>query len=497
MESPFDQYLNTNYIPTDAEIEQVSAHLAPHEAELAQLESLISSLCFKRDRLQSYVASHRALISHPRRSPHDILEQIFLGCLPGTRNASIPRLWTSLHIPIKLIRGDAARVEAVVNWLERSAPFPLEISIQCPGFEGLWDDTHCTELNSQVYQYLSQFSHRWRSIPILDIQESQFMTRFASLAAPLLECITVTLEGRDDREYHRSGDPQLLSSDILMGPKLHTAHLHTLCPNHCVAALPSVWNNLTNLTLRQHNPHGHIHGGRRGGTVWNTQQFLTPQSLYFLLEACANLVSLRTQICDEYSGPNMPVMVQAPHLELLEILDGSDVSHGALVLFLSDHLLMTQLRTFRVTPTSLAAFPRSFFYALAGHSPLISNLSIPTDIFHKIRGGRFAEAVEILPFLNTLHMLLTQQRTLCPILHHLILDECSPMPLETWIDILHKHLDVQGGLRRVEVIFRYEAPEIVPDVEPFISRGLDLSIEYVPRNPMPPTTSPWTGLENV
>lgn len=96
-----------------------------------------------------------------------------------------------------------------------------------------------------------------------------------------------------------------------------------------------------------------------------------------------------------------------------------------------------------------------------------------------------------------LNDLLTQQRTLCPILHHLILDECRPMPLETWFDILHKHLDVQGGLRRVEIIFRYEAPEIVPDVEPFISRGLDLSIEYVPRNPMPPTTSPWTGLENV
>ncbi|KAJ6530266.1 hypothetical protein B0H19DRAFT_904173, partial [Mycena capillaripes] len=120
MESPFRQHLNTNYAPTDAEIDRIRAHLAPHEAELARLEALIRDLTAQRDRVKDHVDSHRALISHPRRLPQDLIEQIFLACLPTHRNAvmspaeaplllghicsawrsvsfSMPRLWASLH----------------------------------------------------------------------------------------------------------------------------------------------------------------------------------------------------------------------------------------------------------------------------------------------------------------------------------------------------------------------------------------------------------------
>ncbi|KAK6996902.1 hypothetical protein R3P38DRAFT_3068362, partial [Favolaschia claudopus] len=34
-ESPFNELLHTNYIPTDAGIAQIRSHLAPHEEELA------------------------------------------------------------------------------------------------------------------------------------------------------------------------------------------------------------------------------------------------------------------------------------------------------------------------------------------------------------------------------------------------------------------------------------------------------------------------------
>ncbi|KAJ6594745.1 hypothetical protein B0H19DRAFT_894575, partial [Mycena capillaripes] len=79
-----------NYFPTDAEIWSIRAHLIPHEAansELARLESLIRELAVQCDRVKGYIASHTALISHARRLPQDVVEEIFLVCLPTHRNA--------------------------------------------------------------------------------------------------------------------------------------------------------------------------------------------------------------------------------------------------------------------------------------------------------------------------------------------------------------------------------------------------------------------------
>ncbi|KAJ7083439.1 hypothetical protein C8R44DRAFT_539729, partial [Mycena epipterygia] len=82
MESSFTQYFGTNYIPTDPEIKYIRTHLVPYEEELARLEPLIQDLTRQRDRVKNYIDPHKALISHPRRLPHDILEQIFLACCP-------------------------------------------------------------------------------------------------------------------------------------------------------------------------------------------------------------------------------------------------------------------------------------------------------------------------------------------------------------------------------------------------------------------------------
>ncbi|KAJ7354242.1 hypothetical protein DFH08DRAFT_773456 [Mycena albidolilacea] len=76
MESPFCEHLNTNQVPTDGEIERIRAHLTPHEEELA-------------NRVNTYIAAHRALIPHPRRLPQNLVEEIFLGCLPTHRNAAM------------------------------------------------------------------------------------------------------------------------------------------------------------------------------------------------------------------------------------------------------------------------------------------------------------------------------------------------------------------------------------------------------------------------
>ncbi|KAJ6514307.1 hypothetical protein C8R47DRAFT_940316, partial [Mycena vitilis] len=118
--SPFQPQLHTNYVPSDDEIEQVRAHLMPYEAERTRLDSLIEVLTVQRNRLHDYIEPHAALISYPRRLPQDVVEEIFLACLPTHHNAVMsvteaplllgricsawrsialvaPRLWSSLH----------------------------------------------------------------------------------------------------------------------------------------------------------------------------------------------------------------------------------------------------------------------------------------------------------------------------------------------------------------------------------------------------------------
>ncbi|KAJ7682366.1 hypothetical protein DFH06DRAFT_972553 [Mycena polygramma] len=82
MESPFLNRLNTNYVPSDEEIESIRTDLALRGQELARINERIRELSAQRDQLQTYMESHKALISHPRRLPSDIVREIFTACLP-------------------------------------------------------------------------------------------------------------------------------------------------------------------------------------------------------------------------------------------------------------------------------------------------------------------------------------------------------------------------------------------------------------------------------
>ncbi|KAJ7140685.1 hypothetical protein C8R44DRAFT_537561, partial [Mycena epipterygia] len=57
--------------------------------ELTRLESLISDLSAQRDQLKDYIDSHRALTSPARRVPLNIVQDIFLACLPTHRNSDM------------------------------------------------------------------------------------------------------------------------------------------------------------------------------------------------------------------------------------------------------------------------------------------------------------------------------------------------------------------------------------------------------------------------
>ncbi|TFK42017.1 hypothetical protein BDQ12DRAFT_677523 [Crucibulum laeve] len=94
MLSEFTSRLHTNYIPWDGEISQIKELLIKSQIELFTLEKeiqrvqgLLNHLLLKRDTLQGTLKTHEALISIPRRLPWDILQEIFLHCLPTDTNA--------------------------------------------------------------------------------------------------------------------------------------------------------------------------------------------------------------------------------------------------------------------------------------------------------------------------------------------------------------------------------------------------------------------------
>ncbi|KAJ7211823.1 hypothetical protein B0H12DRAFT_1195034, partial [Mycena haematopus] len=171
MVSPFVLRLGTNYCPTDEEVLEIKALLVEPtlqlkglDDEITNLQKAIDNLAEERHRIGAYVEAHKALVSPIRRLPLDIIQELFVACLPTHRNCvmsaseapvllgcivcsswrtislSTPRLWASLHVvePLPGPSGPAAasfdqkvaqRLEITKTWLGRSGHYPLSISL--------------------------------------------------------------------------------------------------------------------------------------------------------------------------------------------------------------------------------------------------------------------------------------------------------------------------------------------------------------------------------
>ncbi|KAJ6600956.1 hypothetical protein DFH09DRAFT_1126327, partial [Mycena vulgaris] len=179
--SPFSKKLGTNYCPKDEEVAEIQALLVEPtlrmerlDNEIATLWKTIDTLTAEREGIDAYVAAHKALISPVRRLPLDIIQEIFIACMPTHRNCvmsareapvllgricsswraislATPRLWASLHIvePIRPVHSFpyalfeaklTQRLETAKTWLNRSGQCPLSISLE--GCAAQWGMPH-------------------------------------------------------------------------------------------------------------------------------------------------------------------------------------------------------------------------------------------------------------------------------------------------------------------------------------------------------------------
>ncbi|KAF8999639.1 hypothetical protein BDQ17DRAFT_1246323, partial [Cyathus striatus] len=179
MLSPFQQHLGTNYVPSIEELDDINSIVAVSseevhtiDIEINQLQHRLHLLQERRSEVCDFLDRHRALVSPFRRISRDVLEEIFLACLPTVRNPCItaieaplllthvcsswrsvahtlPQLWSAIHIALptfservftiersnfkfqeELLRQKLNQLQgAAKEWLHRTGGCQLSISV--------------------------------------------------------------------------------------------------------------------------------------------------------------------------------------------------------------------------------------------------------------------------------------------------------------------------------------------------------------------------------
>ncbi|KAF7376627.1 F-box domain-containing protein [Mycena sanguinolenta] len=232
MSSPFASQLGTNYCPRDVELAQIKALLIEPclklknlDKEIAVLRQALDKLTAERDALGAYVDAHKALLSPVRRLPLDIIELIFMACLPMHRNCvmsaqeapvllgricsawraislSTPQLWSRVHIveptPSNSVTSEgysakvAQRLEAADAWLRRSGTCPLSISLESklsPGASPFMGSTTVIQphASSPFLNVLLPFASRWQHMDlVLPPGPHEVLSRLTEENVPLL-----------------------------------------------------------------------------------------------------------------------------------------------------------------------------------------------------------------------------------------------------------------------------------------------------------------------
>ncbi|KAF7315976.1 F-box domain-containing protein [Mycena indigotica] len=244
LSSPFSSKLGTNYAPNDEELERLSVLVSKLETQLQLLasptidnrdETTPESFRHEHSVLAQQIDAHKALMSPLRRVPLDILQEIFVKCLPEDENCqmsantaplllgrvcslwretafSTPTLWSKLHVQEpdtyslverkhkkSLVIQLLSRRDATKEWLQRSGSCPLSIS-----FKG---DHQVTVFQRSILPVLVPFSRRWEHISIK--ATTNLLPHIACITAkelPLLKSLEIMerFGGQDsDRDIDR------------------------------------------------------------------------------------------------------------------------------------------------------------------------------------------------------------------------------------------------------------------------------------------------------
>jgi hypothetical protein len=525
MESPFAQHLNTNYAPSDAEVASIQSHLIPHILEVSRLE-----------KVQEYIDAHKALLSPARHLPPDVLQEIFLACLPTDRNAamsateapllltcicsawralalSTPALWTSLHLPLEFVFDGGPPAVSVKDWLERSLRYPLSLSIVGAHNMNRWAEDNTEEVDI-VMDAIIRSGDRWRSLDLL-IEANEQLPGLATMHVPQLEALTI---GGHLEEISKM---RLLTAPSLRTVTIHIKRYFGLW----IPRLPFRWGNLTSLKFESQ---------KKSGQPFYPSQGMTPSDVLKVLGQCPQLIHFETDLISFPQSPpasEFESTVSVPALkEFIICRCGSGPAVQPLSMkYLLDHLQMPCLLHLQL-PRTWTEYPLAlpFLGDLAMRSPLIEKLDIDVS---NLPLRCLVDNLHMLPNLRKLVLIdrLTSHRgtdsesasvgqllpfftpPICPILNELQLRDVNPSSFANngqadLLEFARARLDLGGGhLRRLDVEYeRYSTfvPPISPEVlASFAERGLTISTISLTRPPARDSSgdreTPWSGIQDL
>lgn len=327
MESLFSDKLNSNYVPSDDEVAAIKELLVEPDqklqditGEIEEVKAQLDKLLKEREDLNEQLKAHKALLSPARRLPPDVVQKIFLHCLPTDRNPvmsskeapvllgricsqwrdialATPKLWAAIHIaipadpPVPMPLGAGApppppqptdhttRIQAITAWLTRSGAFPLSISVYNSRFDSV--------AGNSVQLYLDAifaFATRWRHIHMSVPHQvwNNFLPRVRETDVPILEKVYFD----STMGYHgvpgSPGTGSRRDSGLLKAPNLRSVSLIQFEPH--ILHLPLRWNRLTELNLSGSIP------------TWQPIEGLSVTESLSILSLCPNLEYFSVQL---------------------------------------------------------------------------------------------------------------------------------------------------------------------------------------------------------
>ncbi|KAJ7241476.1 hypothetical protein C8J57DRAFT_1359749 [Mycena rebaudengoi] len=526
--SPFSERLGTNYCPLDSEIDSIRKILVDPclelkrlDHELTELEAAIDRLRDARKTISAYVDAHSALLSPFRRMPLDIVQAIFVACLPTDRNAamsateapillgricsswrmlslSTPRLWASLHIAIPPAQDAklALRLEVMKTWLRRSGSCPLSVSIHHEGWHADFSEPFMNELGS--------LTSRWQAISLAATPSVlKMLGGLKHHDLPMLEEVAL-FNLPEPFNFLEPPEPLV----FLQSSRIRSVTMH----GNAAPIRPHIqWEHLTHLSIT-------IASG------FDPRHPLPCSLALEILAQCPNLAICRFHIDGgslTATGPMRPNVVAA-QLTSLIIHAVQDSVLASAVVQLIRHLTIPKLNhlTILVPPAGelidLSQFLTQFnqlqslhlqdnafdseslkTLLLHGLPSTIQHLQITkwTDIWGVYATDCFNDDVLTLltpdpeltnPTIPTLYP--------CPALRTLRIDGCLGISDVTLLRFIcarmESKVDAAARLKQVQINFRRLVQvDILPQLQPFIADGLEVTLDYPP--PVGSPGSPW------
>ncbi|KAJ7646549.1 hypothetical protein FB45DRAFT_890744 [Roridomyces roridus] len=524
----FSGKLGTNYCPTDNEVLQIQGllvepldKLSKIDEEIAELQKSLNKLTEQRAHLAAYIDGYKALISPARRMPLDIVQEIFMACLPTHRNCvmsakeapillgricsawraiaySTPRLWASLHVvePARpLLR--PLRLEAMKTWLVRSGSHPLSLSYNGTAeLRPLPSDNDANVDSTPLFlRELIALAGRWEDIAFFaPPSQLEALCCLDKSDVPMLK--KVYLDHFPYDYFSSSISSRLI---FLRGGRISSLSVPATILEH--TQLSSLaWGQLTDLSMI---------GGESVGTP---SPELTAPAILAILSRCSALRSCRLAVKATDDDPRDETCpIELPLLHTLQVTSRDDApSHFHSLLFslslpslLKFHLggwigaeanvdlgtarhagrffsQMTQLEDFTMDCHALSMSSSFFIDALPLLPSTLRSLRLPND-WNITTSVLLALAPS------------KEYPLLFPSLHSLYIPNGFEVSDDSIVDFLITRAARGSPLKRITVDFqRAMLRDVLPDLGPLVQAGLQVSFTYHP--PDIYTNSPWRGL---